>query len=115
MNYKCYFCHHDISNAKASRIAPIFDCFTCSLRHNLHRVITVWNEYDELLYAHIYPEHDVKMDAGYHIRLHLKENYTNIDYRDSNGELIDTIMTLPGYPLKPSNVEDKLKLYILFS
>lgn len=112
MNYECYFCHHDISQARASNKAKIFDCIRCSSRHKLHRVITVWDEYDRLLYAHMYPRMGVEKNAGYHIRLHLQENYTYVGWNESEAK---TILTLPGYPMQPSNVNEKLKLYLLFS
>ena len=95
MNYCCYFCNFKFNNNGDTN----YYCNECPLKYNLTYVITTYDSMGEIKYAHIYYNF-------YHVRLHLKENYTVVDR---------ILVNLPGLPLNPSNVKEKLKLYMLFS
>jgi hypothetical protein len=87
----------------------------------------------ELIYVHIYSPDDnyqiehippplaiIGMSPGnyvqfghlYHVRLHVRENYTYIGESADNPK---KIMKVPGFPVNPQNVKDKLKIYLTFS
>ena len=84
----------------------------------------------ELQYVHIYIDERTIIDIpclgslsfcrshlvfghNYHIRLHLREGFTNVaDPTDSEP---NDLFKVPGFPFRPDNAKEKLKLYLLFS
>ncbi len=83
-----------------------------------------------LLYAHIYIDETTVITVpgpasfpwcrshlvfghNYHIRLHLRENYTQIsDPTDSDPR---ELFKVPGFPIKAENAKNKLRLYLLLA
>jgi hypothetical protein len=67
---------------------------------------------DDLLFVHIYLDYTAYPERGrnYHVRLHLQEGYTQIWEAG-----IRCLLQFPGFPINPTNAEQKLKLYLLFS
>lgn len=86
-----------------------------------------------LLYAHIYidrtethlfhmpniagkiPSRTETIITGhmYHFRLHIRDNFTMLGHPTTNA--FNDICKITGFPVNPSNAEEKLKLYLLFS
>ncbi len=131
---KCYFCQNELEPAKDQQGHVRKDswesCNYCTSTHGLYSVITTANEDGQYLYAHMYPEERkymaisrgsvgrflltpwyVPCNTTYHIRLNVKEDTTDIMVTAST----DILLHLPGLNMKPSNVKEKLKLYLLFS
>lgn len=105
----CYFCN--TPDTSLSSLVNII-CPACPFKHNLSDVITTYKldaflNVVDILYAHIYW-------SGYHIRLHLKENYTVI-FNANILSFHQEALRLPGFPINPSNIKEKLKLYLVFS
>lgn len=136
----CYFCQTKLKDDKrtdqyADRYHPnsgSWDCPDCAGQYDLHSVSVVTSLDDgELLYVHLYvpdknfkvtyipgpgmlPGRSFSVQCGhmYHVRLHLRENYTYI------GEAYDDpqeLLRVPGFPITPQNAKEKLKLYLTFS
>ena len=49
----------------------------------------------------------------YHFRLHIRDNFTMLGHPTTNA--FNDICKITGFPVNPSNAEEKLKLYLLFS
>lgn len=113
MIFKCYFCQTPRSEIDAKNAILNFVCSKCT--NNVMRVVMSINpkNYNSLIFVHmmLYRKNSAN---NYHIRLHLEENYTQI------GEFIrpsrwSAIVKIPGLSLNPTNVKEKLPLYLLFS
>jgi hypothetical protein len=90
-------------------------CFSCQNKYQLRRVVTTSQKTDNeiIQYAHIFYD---TPQRTYHIRLHIFDNYTNIAIIKPDGYYSDnSALRLPGYPLTPANVKNKLPIYMLFS
>jgi len=135
---KCYFCQTElkIDGRCVDLRHPYYSpCETCFVLHGVgvytvnglknNRLLQSRDD-GELLYAHIYIDErsfiqmpgflsSLTFASGnyYHIRLHLREGYTLVS--DSGEEEGHDLLKLPGFPIKPENAKQKLKLYLLFS
>ena len=104
MNLSCYFCNNDKQNLSKARESTYFYCDNCCRIYDLNDVITILPKY-----VHIFT---IKKNITYQVRLHLESNFTKIICLDSS---LDSLLTVPGFTINPSNVKDKLKTYLLFS
>ena len=101
----CYFCNSFIGAADLIN----FNCDDCAQKYDLTAVVnSVKRSFNvcELLYVHIFYD-------KYHIRLYINGNETTISCDNAAPE--HNILTLQGFPLKPSNIKDRLKLLLVFS
>lgn len=121
---KCYFCQQEGPQSAATEDALNYYCPTC-LKDELRSVISSYETEafaltptDTIIYAHMYVVFEGKGDWTQEIlplqkicrvRLHLHEDHTVIFAPNTK------IIEVPHFPLNPSNVVDKLKLYLLFS
>lgn len=121
---KCYFCHNDLTQL----IQYQYPCPSCKEMYKLQDVIMCTDIDDRILFAHMYlTDKDyriihlpgafgltsIEVGKKYHVRLHLREDFTVIASPLNNE--YNHITNLPGFPLNPSNIHQKLKTYILFS
>lgn len=113
----CYFCQSplkedSISHRRADGTSWKFyeSCDNCVATCDVDKVFTTFADDSSVLYAHIYI---AEPTATWHIRLHLKEDYTQIG-EDEDG-WNDVLFQIPSFPINPSNARDKVKLYVLFS
>lgn len=126
---KCYFCKNELEKdtTQPRHSSPHYEdwksCDHCTSAHGIYMVLTN----DE--YAHMYMEKQefVHMSGSpnipgsnmsfpknevFIIRLNLLTNSTDIfTYFYDPKKLLH----LPGFPMNPANVKEKLKLYLLFS
>ena len=127
---KCYFCQEELYDTERN---GFFDCQECSQKISGKGSVTMVTDAQGLLYAHIYidrttshtyhmPNIALKIASGprsyttghvYHFRLHIREGFTNFG-APSDYEFND-ICKITGFPVNPSNAEEKMKLYLLFS
>lgn len=106
----CIFCYQPILFNRNAPPAYVL-CETCSSGEiEVGFSFTDKNKIEaELLYAHIHMYYGT--NEYYHVRLHLLEHKTAIR-KDRKRE---PILFLPGFPLNPTNIKNKLKLYLTFS
>lgn len=104
----CYFCRAEETALRTDR----HGCPHCT--YNYPGVGWVLSTYDDygIIFAHIYLDATETPGHWYHVRLHIRDNYTII--RDTNDFNID-LLKLPGFPINPANAKEKVKLYLLFS
>ena len=126
---KCYFCQNELKiNQYHDRIGE--SCDYCTSTCNIYEVINFIDKDGVPIFVSIWPDkvNQVLLPAvpplipsrlanigkHYGIRLNLQDNTSDI--LDSNQWVQDNslIMTLPGFPINPSNARNKLKLYLLF-
>lgn len=125
---KCHFCQNELIQERSRGLDYVFyePCLNCS---NKDDVLSVYTSED---YCQIYVGLDYQvitipgprslpmmspchfeLGRKYQIRLHLKENFTNIC--ETTGDNVNQIMTVPGFPINPKNAKEKLRLYLTFS
>lgn len=121
-NNPCYFCRSD--EAYIDRVGR-YGCPICSKEYpGVNWSLTTYDN-EGLLFAHIYlnetevtsvTDHNfiVKPRRWYHVRLHLREDYTIVRDADDINHKVD-LLKLPGHPITPVNAKEKVKLYLLFS
>ncbi len=114
----CYFCQNElkeISDMTHTRANGTLwrwyeSCDYCTTTYGVSKVFTTPDEDGSVLFAHIYI--DLPPSFNWHVRLHLKEGFTNIDEPDEHRW---DVFRVPGFPINPSNAKDKVKLYLVFS
>lgn len=104
---KCYFCQNELIPI-TEQIMTCRTCFNCT--KDDYQVMTCGNNTAQS-YAHIFI-------AGYHIRLNLQENTTDIihlvdSYAKYNSKN-QIIIHIPNLNINLSNMKRKLKTYLLF-
>lgn len=110
----CYFCHSDTEQEFPNH--GVWRCNMCSrfLEDGMLKVYCCLDMNDEKpWYAHIIIDRTLTSNRSYHIRLHLKEDYTMVE--EPYLETTKVIFTVPSFPFTPKNVEQKLKIYLPFS
>ena len=112
---KCHFCQQEGPQSFATEDVLNYYCQSCP-KGELRSVISSYEAQlltltatDKIIYVHMYVVFEGKGDKIYRVRLHLHEDHTVI--YAPNTKIID----VPHFPFNPSNVVDKLKLYLLFS
>lgn len=116
----CYFCKQTFLHVEVDDVINRC-CNYCVKDYNLDSVVTSYEvDYgdktifyhrrtDVMVRAHIY--YDI-----YHVRLHLDDNHTVIhEVRTPILTRETPLVKLPGFPITPANIKEKLKLYLLFS
>ena len=129
---KCYFCHNEVeqdpdTSGGSFRTIRSKSCDYCTLTHGIHHVSFIYNKDGSYMYAHIFLDEvkyatlgapsfmksgvTVALNETFHIRLNMAEETTSIvEYGTAN-----EIIRLPTLKINPSNVREKVKLYLLFS
>jgi hypothetical protein len=119
---KCYFCQKELGIAQSTEDQLNYYCHDCP-KGSIKTVITSYppcnaishymhsEGFGELekepTFAHIY----VQLRSNgptFHVRLHLKEGFTSITNSLEN-------MEIPHIRFDPSNIVERLKIYLLFS
>jgi hypothetical protein len=107
----CYYCqqlcYEDIMPSRKIN----YYCIKCAQKNNLKRWIGFEFEKDKLTDSFIYCT--IK-GIEFMVVSYFLINCTKIHSYDSE-DPITPIMILPGLPITPDNVNEKLKLYLLFS
>lgn len=132
MNLRCHFCQlpleidHPISARDREFYKP---CDYCTKVNSLLGVYTTVDDNKDLLYCHIYVGHNysvvyvnttmgkstaIESGKKYQIRLHLRENKTQILTTNVESNHI-LLLEIPGFPINPQNAKEKLKTYLVFS
>lgn len=107
----CYFCQSEVKDSFPKQDPIHWMCHQCMDDNNLIKVLMTKDSYapnkDHVIYIHIFTD-------KFHVRLHMDENITNIcQYIEGEGDKRN-IVTLPGFPINPSNVHKKLGIYLTF-
>lgn len=115
MKKYCYFCKgEEINNEANNYTDDNYWCKKCKDINGLWSVVTSYNSPDIIIYAHIYV--DLAPDKKYHIRLHIQDDVTTVEHLNNWGQSNVTChIQIPGIGLTPSNVRQKLPLYLVFS
>jgi hypothetical protein len=105
LKYSCHFCGHteEFDNTKIH-----YYCFPCQRKYDIAAVITSTGfPNNKNNYAHI-------IGNGYHIRLNIEDNTTDImiNYRGTSSG--DQILSVPGFPITSANFKEKLKMILTF-
>lgn len=104
----CQFCQNDLYDDRNDVFIEYkqYHCFNCENKYSLMEVIFEGYKDNKFKYCVLsfYNENDF-----YDVTLFLNDNVTDvkINFKDA--------ISLPGFPLTPSNIEEKLQLYLLFS
>jgi hypothetical protein len=113
----------------SARDKPFYKpCDYCTKVNSLLGVYTTLAEDKKLLYAHIYVgvnysvqtihttagSSQIESGKKYQIRLHLRENRTQILTTTQESNHI-CLLEFPGFPINPKNAKEKLKTYLVFS
>jgi hypothetical protein len=112
---KCHFCQQEGPQSRATEDALNYYCQSCpngelrSVISSYEAELLTLTATDKIIYAHMYVVFEGKGDNICRVRLHLQEDRTVIFA--PNTKIID----VPHFPINPSNVVEKLKLYLLFS
>lgn len=104
----CYFCNSECEPDKQPPHNLHYYCSNCSVDNDLGHVITTYYN-DHMDFAHIYVKKDGKI--SYHIRLQFDDYITYIGYGEFD-QASQEIITVPGFPINPSNAKNKLKTYL---
>lgn len=122
----CHFCKTELSLEKGHRglSYQFYDpCPNCSNKGDILNVYTS-EDYTQIYIGLNYQVISLpgaplmgachfEVGKKYQIRLHHKENYTNIC--ETTGDTVKQITKVPGFPINPNNAKEKLKLYLTFS
>jgi hypothetical protein len=131
---KCYFCSLNLMKDEHDPIYSsyvTYQCETCADTNNLFRVTTSYSlSTMDILYANLYiivnldnslvylpriitPVNIHQRVKLYLVQLYVQENYTKII--SSQGFSQTYLQKIPNVQLTPSNVIQKVKLYLTFS
>lgn len=116
----CYFCQ---SPVRPTHDGILWQCDVCPQLANSNRICVLGCEDKEgaHLYAHIFinrnkePIYEIpSLGDKYHIRLNLQRGFTEIECSDGDGDRTP-LLSIPGFPINPTNAERKLLTYLIFS
>lgn len=105
----CYFCHTKTVRDQGRNL-----CIECAEEHQL-RIVCMSPDFNnkKLIYAHIFMDNP-SGTGMFQIRLHLTENKTEIDALKSLFQHRELVIIIPGFPLNPANVKQKLSNLMAF-
>jgi hypothetical protein len=108
MNTKvCYFCN--------SILDIFYHCQICQDKYDINGVVYVYGSNDDDAHDYIRIAIDIN-EIHYHVLLIFYDYIAGAPINETRiYGACEYITTLPGHPLTPANIRDKLKTYLIFS